>query len=601
MRSNLVFAALVLLGPTSFAGTRYVNGSLTTGANDGTSWADAYRGADAVAVALTAAVAGDQVWVAQGTYLPTLTGARTSSFKLKTGVEVYGGFNGSEISLAQRDPSANVTTLSGDLLGDDASSMFNDNSFHVVKAPNTDSTAVLDGFTVSGGNADGFGSLENKQGGGIVCPLGADPTIRRCTFSANRCFYQGGAGFIGKSNATFSDCVFDGNVSSQAAGALAIVNEANATFDRCVFRNNSAGFSGGLLITSASTPKFFNSLFYANTCGGGGGAMYFAASSPLLHNCTIVFNSSTGTAYSGILANGGAPSIVNCVVYGNTGAGGASGAESQVSPTTLAGVSYTLTSTGHPGPGNVAATPVFDNCGPFPYRLSSSSPGVDAGDNAGVAPGIALDLAGAPRFQDVPAVANSGSGTAPLVDIGAFESDPDCNANNISDWCDMDAGTSLDVNGNSIPDECECAGGVAPFTYCTAKMNSQFCVPAIGFVGYASVSSGDPFLITASSILNQKVGLLFYGYLSNAAPFLGATLCVAQPIKRTPKVSSGGTPTGIDCTGTFSFDFNALIASGSDPLLQVVGQQVNAQFWSRDPLDSYTTNTTDAVQFAVCQ
>jgi hypothetical protein len=107
-----VLIAALLLAQSAFAGTRYVNVGLNTGANDGSSWANAHQGVDGLATGLTAASAGDQVWVAAGTYLPTAGGVRTFSFQLKNGVEVYGGFAGFELSLAQLDVSLNPTLLS---------------------------------------------------------------------------------------------------------------------------------------------------------------------------------------------------------------------------------------------------------------------------------------------------------------------------------------------------------------------------------------------------------------------------------------------------------------------------------------------------------
>lgn len=136
--------------------------------------------------------------------------------------------------------------------------------------------------------------------------------------------------------------------------------------------------------------------------------------------------------------------------------------------------------------------------------------------------------------------------------------------------------------------------------YCTSKINSQLCQPAIAASGVASASNAAPLIISASNIINQKQGLLFYGYGQNAASFQGGFLCVANPLRRTGPQNSGGSPAGADCTGVFSFDFNAWIASGADPLLTVVGQQVNAQYWSRDPADPFTTNLTDAVSFKIC-
>jgi hypothetical protein len=136
--------------------------------------------------------------------------------------------------------------------------------------------------------------------------------------------------------------------------------------------------------------------------------------------------------------------------------------------------------------------------------------------------------------------------------------------------------------------------------YCTAKVNSQFCLPAISASGIASLSNAAPLTISASNVLNQKQGLLFYGFGASATSFQGGFKCVANPLRRTPTQNSGGSGAGTDCSGAFSFDFNAWIATGNDALLQTLGVQVNAQYWSRDPQDPFTTNLTDAVQFKVC-
>jgi hypothetical protein len=598
-RSLRALLVPLALASSASAGVRYVDASLSSGANDGSSWANAYQGVGGVQTALTAAVAGDQVWVRAGTYEPTASTTRTISLVLKTGVEVYGGFAGGETTLSQRDPVANVTTLTGDLNGDDGSSLFNDNSFHVLNGAGANSTAVIDGFTVRGGNANGGGANQDR-GGGILCLGGASPSVRSCTFTANRCSFGGGAGYLNGSSPAFTHCVFDGNFGASFGGAFDMASGVGATFDRCVFRNNSAARAGAIEIFGSSPVRVWNSLFHGNVAtGAGGGAMFVSGSSPQIRNCTIVGNSATANVAGGILATGSAPTIVNCVVDGNTGQGGSSGAASQISPSNL-NVTYSLVPAGYAGTGNLNGAPIYDACGPQPFRLSPASPGIDAGNNAGVVAAMTADLAGGPRFADVPAVPNSGAGSAPIVDMGALESG-DCNGNGLADWCDIANATSSDANGNGLPDECECQGGATPVVYCTAKLNSQFCLPAIGFQGFPSVSGASTFLITATNLLNQKSGLLFYGYLPQAVPFQGGTMCVRQPIRRTSLLNSGGSPTGLDCTGTFSFDFNAHFASGLDPLIQVVGQQVNAQFWSRDPQDPFTTNTTDAVQFAVCQ
>jgi len=134
--------------------------------------------------------------------------------------------------------------------------------------------------------------------------------------------------------------------------------------------------------------------------------------------------------------------------------------------------------------------------------------------------------------------------------------------------------------------------------YCTAKTNSAGCLPSIAFSGTPSASAGSGYVLSASQILDGKFGVLFYGKSGAAAvPFQGGTLCAKAPLVRTTLQLSGGTP---PCGGAFAMDFNAWIASGKDPGL-VAGQQVNAQYWSRDPGFPPPDNTslTDAVEFTI--
>ncbi|MCC6407008.1 MAG: hypothetical protein IT453_07570, partial [Planctomycetes bacterium] len=357
----------------------------------------------------------------------------------------------------------------------------------------------------------------------------------------------------------------------------------------------------GALEIFTSSVKVYNSLFYANTStgSGSGGAIYVQQSTAQIRNCTVVQNTSTVSATgAGLRVVTGTPTVTNCIFDQNTAAGGAIGSAAQITPATVS-VTYSLVPAGYAGTGNLTATPIYDLTGPLPFRLAVNSPGIDAGSNADVGGG-GRDVEGTPRLLELLAVPDTGAGAAPIVDIGAFEIDGDCNANNVPDWSDIDLGTSPDVNANTVPDECECTGGTPPTSYCTAKLNSQICLPTITFQGTASVSSASPFTIGAFDVLNNKNGLLFYGYGVQAAAFQGGTLCVTAPIRRTSVSHSGGSPTGSDCTGTYSFDFNAYIQSGADPLL-VVGQLVGAQYWSRDPQDAFTTSLTDAVRFSICQ
>lgn len=141
---------------------------------------------------------------------------------------------------------------------------------------------------------------------------------------------------------------------------------------------------------------------------------------------------------------------------------------------------------------------------------------------------------------------------------------------------------------------CSCG---APASYCTAKVNSQGCTPAIGFTGSPS-SGSDDFFIDASNVLNYRAGMLIWSRAPAALPFQGGTLCVALPIRRTTLQDSAGEPGSEDCSGTYSFHMSqAYMASQG----VAFGDVIHAQYWSRDPLSSpYPAGLTDALQFSPC-
>jgi hypothetical protein len=135
-------------------------------------------------------------------------------------------------------------------------------------------------------------------------------------------------------------------------------------------------------------------------------------------------------------------------------------------------------------------------------------------------------------------------------------------------------------------------------TYCTGKTNSLGCTPGMSATGTASASSAAPFLVGCFNVLNQKSGLVIYSDRPNAAPFQLGTLCVKPPTVRTAMQTSGGSTTGADCSGNFSYDFTPLIQSGSDPRL-VPGAEVFCQYWSRDPGVPSSTSLSNALRFLI--
>src|SRR4030095_14116138 len=232
VRKLLAAGALgVLLSGVALAGgvVRYVDAS-ATGANNGTSWADAFTDLQS---ALAIASGGDEIWVAAATYKPTSTADRTISFAMKNAVGIYGGFAGTETQRGQRDPAANVTILSGDIgTGGDAS----DNSYHVVLADGTVSlSGVLDGFTITGGQANGGGANQDRGGG--MWDNGGSPTLNNLKFTSN--FALEGGGFRVTSGApVLTGCSFLSNsVSSPGTGGgLKSGGGSNGVGKTCVFR-----------------------------------------------------------------------------------------------------------------------------------------------------------------------------------------------------------------------------------------------------------------------------------------------------------------------------------------------------------------------------
>ena len=137
-----------------------------------------------------------------------------------------------------------------------------------------------------------------------------------------------------------------------------------------------------------------------------------------------------------------------------------------------------------------------------------------------------------------------------------------------------------------------------PVAYCTAKTNSQGCIPAISSSGQAHATGTLPFEVSATYVINQQSGILAFGYLRAATPFQGGTLCVGGALKRTPVQNSGGTIGMTDCSGVFAYDMNGRIRSGLEPGL-IAGATVDAQYWYRDPASASTTGLSNALEFVI--
>jgi hypothetical protein len=299
----------------------YVN-HLSTGANNGQSWSNAYTD---LQFALQAAQAGDEIWVAEGEYKPTANTDRDVYFDLKSGVRLYGGFSGTESVLAQRDWATHPTVFSGDIgtIGDSS-----DNSYTILYMDEPDSLTLVDGLVFRHGSATYTGSdavtSSPRRSGGALYIMGADgeayPVVRHCRFERNCARSQGGAVYVngagdGSAAPRFEDCVFEGNSARTDGGAVFRVGgswaEQTPDFGRCVFSGNSAGrYGGGLFYQDSDrvdTLQIWNCVFEGNSADDLGGAMSLfmgratGGGKLSIRNCKFVSNASNGGAAINIL------------------------------------------------------------------------------------------------------------------------------------------------------------------------------------------------------------------------------------------------------------------------------------------------------------
>ena len=272
-----ILLALALLltpaPPARAAGTIHYAAPTAVGLGNCSSWTNACT----LQMALNVAGSGDQIWVQKGVHYPGNAGNRTATFTLKNNVAIYGGFAGTETLLSQRNWRGNRTILSGDIDGNDnhggdyinenASQIEGSNAYHVVTGPiGTNSSAVLDGFVITAGQANG--SSPNDVGGGMY-NQSSSPTLRNLIFSGNSAFNGGGMFNTVSSSPTLTNVTFSGNSATNGGGMLNASN-SSPTLTNVAFSGNSAG-SGGGMYNDLSNPTLTNVTFSGNSAFNGGG------------------------------------------------------------------------------------------------------------------------------------------------------------------------------------------------------------------------------------------------------------------------------------------------------------------------------------------
>lgn len=586
---RILTLASMLLGCTvqSALGVRWYVKADAAGANTGQDWASAFTELQS---ALAVAAAGDEMWIASGTYRPDYdtvahqhTGNRSARFVIAKGLSLIGGFHGDEppaYDPATRNIEANPTVLSGDLAGNDVANLagalqcfsgptvacdagciaydsdfdgdvdstdlaMNDNANRMVFVNNPGQPVILDGLVIRGGcfestalGSQGIG-LSNYSGnvtlrhcrieanvantnpsqGGAIFNGGGLLVADHCTISSNIANGTSGAYGVGgglyatagvialndcrlerncvnTSGGAISimrfvsmqatDCVFDGNRSTQWSGAVD-ENSIDARYTRCMFVGNQANWGGGIFHTENTavidcefrgnkattggavqsygcTPKYYNCLFTGNLASDRGGAwMNRDAGTPLIVNCTFSGNHAldrTGGIHSN--TDGGVVTLVGCILWGNTDVSNGGGRGAQFSG--IKDVTYSCFEGGVAGdfPTVIDRDPLFEKM-PSPgddsqwatadddygdLHLQDRSPCIDAASNEPLqTEAITTDLDGAPRFVEHGGVFDKGAGVRPVADMGAYENPGDCNSNGIPDEVDTDSDNDGLIDG----------------------------------------------------------------------------------------------------------------------------------------------------------
>jgi len=419
---NFYMLLLILLSysNTINAVTRYVTPT-GNGLMNGTSWANAFPGTS-LQTAINASGPGDEVWVITGTYYTTNTTNRNIYFSMLNGVAIYGSFNGTETSLSQRNFNCGFTSVLSAEIGVAGNA---DNSYHVFNNSSLNNTAVLDGFTITGANAnfDLLGNDNRSLGGGMLNNAAnsgtCSPTIRNCLFTNNTALFGGGifnhGQNSGNANPVITNCIFAFNTATSGGGGI-----------------DNFGYNGN------ASPVITNSIFYSNTAVSRAGGMYCwgggnGNANPVVLNSVFVNNASVdgGAIVSDrsnfVSGNSGTanPTIRNSIFWGNTASGtgpqffllGAASFTATYAAIDITNQNPPHTITG-PGTGNINTAPTFlniadadgaDNCwltSDDGLQLQFGSVGIDVGNNAGLP---VFDIRNYNRISNA------------VVDIGVYE------------------------------------------------------------------------------------------------------------------------------------------------------------------------------------
>lgn len=352
-----------------------------------------------IQTAIDAATAGDEIVVAPGTYNQLID------------------FVGKAITV-RSSGGPEVTILDGtDLLGS------------VVTCDTSEGPdSVLEGFTITGGQGTTW--LTKRVGGGIFNNW-AEPTLRDCVFRENGAD-EGGAMWNRGRDPMIVDCTFTDNTNTSEGngGAAIYLQLSDPTLQNCIFADNAAANYGGAIYSLSSSPSFINTVFHGNTATLGA-AVLTNGGSMTFHNCTFSANAASASG-GAIAALDGSVTLYNSVLWGDS-------PDEIYDFASSAAVYWSTVMGGWSGAGaNVSSDdPMFVNATVHDYHLQAQSPCVNAGDNAAIPTGVAVDL-------------DNNARVVGTVDLGPYERQDGAG----DDTCDADiagpAGPAPDGNVDAL-------------------------------------------------------------------------------------------------------------------------------------------------------
>lgn len=518
LASRLLFSILLASAALSQQ-TFFVNANHIGGDNSGSSWANACHGASGLKRASDLAAPNDRIFVAQGTYSPAYGTSPNSAIELKDGQEVFGGFLGNESSPEERPALGTVTTL--------LEGLPSTTGFDVNQLP---TGVLIDRFAIT------LSGLYVGNSSGVV--------IRDCHFFDNAgC--RGGAATLEGAVVTFEDCLFEDGYSYDhdyygCSGAGIDADNSTLALHRCIFRDNYAN-DGAALFLHGGTSSILSCLFHDNLTEfwGPGGAITITGGSHFLTGCTIVRNTSEDMG-AGIHGNA---VVRNCILWGNDSNYGTI-SERQIYGST--NVKYSFVEGGFPGLGNISGTPGFVDANGDDFRLTLTSPCLDAGKNLALIGPRDLDFF--PRRNDIPSVPDIGAGPAPVVDMGAYE-----------------------------------LGIGEPYLACLPLPNSTGEEALLSAAGSLSIAAND-LTFTAYGMPLSQFGYFVMSQASTSLAVASGQLCVGAP-----QVRFNNAPVNSGPQGTASLAIN--LQSLPSGVTFSPGETWFFQLWYRDGQTSNFTST----------